>query len=132
MNGKLNSVFWTLRVGLGAAAFLAGLDKFFDILADWPAYLSPLAAQALPLSPAVFMRAVGVIEMAVGIALLAGLTRIGGYVMMAWLIGVAVNLVTTGRFFDVAVRDVEMAVAAFALARLSEVRAGRAALAEAA
>jgi hypothetical protein len=76
----------------------------------------------LPVSADTFMRAVGVIEMAVGVLILTGFTRIGGYVLMAWLAGIAMFLVTAGRFFDVAVRDVVMALAAFTLARLTEVR----------
>jgi uncharacterized membrane protein YphA (DoxX/SURF4 family) len=123
MDQRMTTVFWTLRIGLGAAAFLAGCDKFFNILADWEAHLSPLVAGVLPISAASFMHIVGVIEIVVGLAVLGGVTRLGGYVMMAWLLGIAVNLVTTGTFFDVAVRDVEIALAAFALAQLSEVRA---------
>jgi len=117
---RLTTPWWALRVGLGAAAFLAGLDKFFNILADWQGYLSPMAAHLLPIGPTAFMHAVGVIEMAVGLAILAGLTQIGGYVAGLWLIGIALNLVTTGRYFDVAVRDVIMAIGAFTLARLTE------------
>ena len=117
---RLTTPWWTLRVALGAAAFLAGLDKFFNLLADWPAYLSPLATHALPVSAASFMHAVGVIEMVVGAAILAGYTWLGGYVASAWLMCIAINLVTTGRYFDIAVRDVVMAVAAFTLAQLSE------------
>src|SRR5262249_9954913 len=109
-----------LRVGLGGAALLAGLDKFFNVLADWTAYLSPMAAHVLPMSAASFMHIIGVVEMAVGVAILAGLTRLGGYAAGVWVVLLAVNLVTTGRFFDVAVRDVEMAIAAFTLARLTE------------
>ncbi len=123
---RLTSAFWALRLGIGGAAFLAGLDKFFNLLANWPEYLSPLAAAALPISAATFMHIVGVIEMIVGAAILAGLTEIGGYVAAAWLIGIALNLVTTGRFFDIAVRDVEMAIAAFTLARLTEAGVARA------
>ena len=121
-DGKLNSVWWTLRIGLGLGAFLAGLDKFFNLLTDWTMYLSPLATRVLPVTAPVFMRTVGVVEMIVGIALLAGYTRLFGYIMMAWLIGIACNLLTTGMFFDLAVRDVEICLAAFTLARLSEVR----------
>ena len=121
---RLTTPWWALRAGLGAAAFLAGLDKFFNLLADWPAYLSPLAAAVLPMSAASFMHVIGVIEMIVGAAILAGVTRLGGYVAAAWLLGIAVNLVTTGRYFDVAVRDVEMAIAAFTLARLTEAGVG--------
>lgn len=120
---RLNSAWWVLRIGLGLGAFLAGLDKFFNILADWTMYLSPLATKVIPVSAPVFMRTVGVVEMIVGIALLAGYTRLFGYIMMAWLLGIACNLVSTGMFFDLAVRDVEISLAAFTLARLSEVRA---------
>ncbi|HEY7291000.1 MAG TPA: hypothetical protein VH583_14275 [Vicinamibacterales bacterium] len=105
---------------LGATAFLAGLDKFFNLLADWPGYLSPIVAHLLPVSASAFMHVVGVVEMVVGVVILAGYTEIGGYVIAIWLLGIAVNLVTTGRFFDVAVRDVAMAVAGFTLARLTE------------
>lgn len=117
---RLIAPWWALRVGLGGAAFLAGLDKFFNILADWTAYLSPLAVRLLPFSAATFMHLVGVIEMAVGLAILVGFTELGGYVAGAWLLAIAVNLVTTGHYFDVAVRDVLMAIAAFTLARLTE------------
>src|SRR5262245_46008773 len=122
MDKRLDSVWWVLRIGLGLGAFLAGLDKFFNILTNWEMYLSPLAGKLIPVEPALFMQVVGVVEMAVGVLLLAGVTRIGGYVMMGWLVAIALNLVSTGMFFDLAVRDVEMALGAFALARLSEVR----------
>ena len=122
MNPKLDSAWWALRIGLGLAAFLAGLDKFFNILTDWAMYVSPTLERALPVSADVFLYVVGAIEMSVGVLILAGFTRVGGYVVMAWLVGIAASLVTTGRFFDVAVRDVEMAIAAYTLARLTEVR----------
>jgi uncharacterized membrane protein YphA (DoxX/SURF4 family) len=122
----MTTPWWMLRVVLGAAAFLAGLDKFFNLLADWPAYLSPAAASVLPIGATSFMHVVGVIEMVVGAVILAGYTRLGGYVASIWLLCIAVNLATTGRYFDVAVRDVVMAVAAFTLARLSEAGAATA------
>ena len=121
MNPRLNTPWLALRFGIGVTATLAGLDKFFNLLADWGTYVSPLAAQVLPLSTDTFMAIVGVIEVAVGAAILAGWTRLGAYVASAWLLGVAVNLAAAG-FFDIAVRDVVMAIAAFTLARLAEVR----------
>ena len=69
------------------------------------------------------MRVAGVIEIVAGVAVLAGLTRLGGYVIAGWLTAIALSLVTTGQYFDVAVRDLVMACGAFVLARLSEVRA---------
>src|SRR5512135_1734291 len=105
---RLTAPWWTLRFALGGAAFLAGLDKYFNLLAYWPGYLSPLAAGLLPMSAASFMHIIGVVEMLVGFVILAGYTRLGGYVAAVWLVGIAVNLVTTGRYFDVAVRDLVM------------------------
>jgi uncharacterized membrane protein YphA (DoxX/SURF4 family) len=122
MDQRLNLPYWVLRIGIGLGAFLAGLDKFFNILADWEMYLSPLATKLLPVSAPVFMRIVGVIEMLAGTLLLIGVTEIGGYIVMAWLIAIAVNLVTTGQFYDLAVRDVEISLGSFTLARLTAVR----------
>jgi len=101
MDNRLNSAFWALRIGLGAGAFLAGLDKFFNILADWETYLSPLATRMLPLSAGALMRVVGVIEMIAGLALLAGLTRIAAYVVMAWLIAIAIGAYTLARLAEI-------------------------------
>jgi uncharacterized membrane protein YphA (DoxX/SURF4 family) len=119
---KLVTVWWVLRIGLGLGPFLAGLDKFFNLLTDWTMYLSPLALKVVPVSAPVFMRAVGVVEMIVGLLILAGGTRIGGYVAMVWLVAIAANLVSMGMFYDLAVRDVEIALSAFALAVLTEVK----------
>ena len=78
---RLTAPWWALRMGLGGTAFLAGLDKYFNLLADWPGYLSPLATAILPISASAFMHIVGVVEIAVGLVLLAGYTRLGGYVV---------------------------------------------------
>ena len=121
MDNRLNTPWVALRYGIGLTAALAGIDKFFNLLTDWSAYVSPLAAQILPVSTDTFMGIVGVIEFAVGVAVLTGWTRAGAYVASAWLLGIAVNLVAAG-FYDVAVRDVVMSLAAFTLARLAEVR----------
>ena len=121
-DARIEQAWWILRIGLGVGPFLAGLDKYFNLLANWPAYLSPLALKMLPFSGQTFMHIVGVVEMVVGLTILTKWTRVGAYVASAWLVAIAINLVSTGTFFDVAVRDVEMALAAFVLARLTEVR----------
>jgi uncharacterized membrane protein YphA (DoxX/SURF4 family) len=118
----LNSAWWALRIGLGVGPFLAGLDKFFNILAEWGMYLSPAVERLLPVSSGSFLRAVGVVEMLVGLAILTRWTRLGAYVAAAWLVTIAGSLLTTGAFFDLAVRDVEIAIGAYALARLTEAR----------
>jgi hypothetical protein len=120
MDTRLSLPLRALRLALGLAATLAGLDKFFNILADWGAYVSPMAASALPVSIGTFMGIVGVIEMGVGLTMLTVSPRIGGYTASVWLLLVGVNL-TAGGHFDVAVRDVVMAIAAFVVARAAEV-----------
>ncbi|MFI5103782.1 MAG: DoxX family membrane protein [Terriglobales bacterium] len=110
------------RFALGLMAFLAGLDKFLNLLTNWEQYVSPLVQRVLPFSATTFMHIVGVIEIIVGLAILTKATRLGAYVAAAWLVCIAVALVTTGQFFDVAVRDLELAVAAFVLAKLTEIR----------
>ena len=122
LDKKLNSAWWALRIGLGLGPFLAGLDKFFNLLADWKMYLSPMATRLLPVSDVVFMHTIGVVEMIVGLAILTRWTRIGSYVAMAWLIAIALNLASTGMFFDLAVRDLEIALGAYTLARITEAR----------
>ena len=122
MDSRLNSSFWTLRIAFGLTAFLAGLDKFLNLLTNWEKYASPLVLKIVPLSAGTLMRAAGVIEIIAGLAVLAGITRLGGYVVAAWLTLIALSLVTSGQYFDVAVRDLVMACGAFVLARLSEVR----------
>ena len=122
MDTRLNSAFWTLRIAFGLTAFLAGLDKFFNLLTNWEQYASPLVMGIVPLSAGTLMRVAGVIEIFAGLAILAGVTRLGGYVVAAWLTLIALTLITTGKYFDVAVRDLVMACGAFVLARLSEVR----------
>jgi uncharacterized membrane protein YphA (DoxX/SURF4 family) len=119
---NLNSAWWALRIGLGVVPFLAGLDKFFNLLTNWEMYLSPQMQRLLPVSGTTFMHIVGVIEMAVGLAILTRWTRLGSYVAMLWLVLIALNLIATGGFLDVAVRDLVMAIAAYTLARLTEAR----------
>jgi uncharacterized membrane protein YphA (DoxX/SURF4 family) len=101
---------------------ITGLDKFFNKLADWGMYLSPLATKVVPVSPPTFMHVVGVVEIVAGLIVLSRWTKIGSYIVMLWLLGIAVNLLTTGMFYDLAMRDVEIALGAFALSQLSTVR----------
>lgn len=100
---------------------IAGLDKYFNKLADWGMYLSP-QAKMLPVSTPTFMHIVGVVEIVAGLIVLSRWTKIGSYIVMVWLIAIAVNLVSTGMFYDLAVRDLEIAVGAFALSQLTTVR----------
>lgn len=117
------SIYQPLRWTFGLVPVVAGLDKFIGLLADWEGYLSPAIASLLPVSPGTFMAVVGVIEIAAGVIVLTRWTRLGAYLVMAWLVLIALNLLLAGRY-DVAVRDLVMAVGAYTLARLSEARQG--------
>jgi hypothetical protein len=89
-------------------------------------YLSPLATKVVPVSTPTFMHIVGVVEIVAGLVVLSRWTKIGSYIVMLWLLGIAVNLLTTNMFYDLAMRDVEIALGAFALSQLSAVREQRA------
>jgi uncharacterized membrane protein YphA (DoxX/SURF4 family) len=119
--GKIGSAFWILRLGLGLSAFAAGADKFTNVLTNWEKYLSRDADQAIPMSRKNFMRLVGVIEMLVGAGILTSHTRLASYGASAWLLAISANLIAR-RDYDIAVRDVNMALAAFALGQLSGAR----------
>ena len=129
-DNRLNGAWWALRIGLGVGPIVAGIDKYFNILTDWSMYLSPLATKVVPLSAATIMHIIGVVEVIAGIIVLSRWTRIGSYIVMLWLLGIAVNLLTTGMFYDLAVRDVEIAIGAFTLAQLTAVRQAHAEQAE--
>ena len=121
-DSRLSSSYWALRVAFIAVPILAGLDKFTNLLTYWPHYLSPAFARMLPISASAFMHTVGIVEIVAGVLVLWK-ARIGAYVVMAWLACIAINLASMG-LYDIAIRDVGLAVGAFALARLDEVRAG--------
>ena len=119
---QLNAGYWALRIAFGLGPLLAGLDKFTNILVNWEKYLSPMVQRNLPFSPTTFMQLVGGIEIVVGVAILFGASRVFGYIAMVWLWGIAVNLITTGTYYDIAVRDILLGMCAYALARVTEAR----------
>jgi uncharacterized membrane protein YphA (DoxX/SURF4 family) len=110
--------FWLLRVGFAALPILFGLDKFFDVLVNWEIYLAPWINDIVPGTAAEAMYAVGVIEIAAGIAV-ALKPRYAAYVVAAWLGGIIVNLLTLSGYYDVALRDFGLLVGALTLARLA-------------
>jgi len=120
---RLNLSWWALRIGLGVGPIVTGIDKYFNKLTDWTMYLSPLATKVVPVSAATFMHIVGGVEIIAGLVVLSRWTKLGSQIVALWLLGIAVNLLTTGMFYDLAMRDVEIAIAAFVLSQLSAVRA---------
>jgi hypothetical protein len=94
------------------------LDKFFHLLTNWDMYLAPQIARMLPVSGHQFMLAVGAVEVIAGL-LVAIKPRFGAYVVAAWLLGIICNLLMTGGFFDVALRDFGLMLGAISLGRLA-------------
>lgn len=121
-DNRLNTAWWALKLGAGLGPIIAGVDKYFNKLADWGMYLNPLATKVIPVSTPTFMHIVGVVEIIAGIIVLSRWTKIGSYIVMLWLLGIVINLVSMGMFYDLAVRDIEIAIGAFALAQLANVR----------
>src|SRR3954470_13246584 len=112
--------FLLLRTVLTVAPVVFGLDKFANLLTDWPKYLAPWIDSIVPGTAQQAMYAVGVVEVIAGIAV-AVLPRYGALVVAAWLAGIIVNLLTGPGFYDVALRDFGLLVGALARARLAVV-----------
>lgn len=109
----------TLKYLFGLVPIVAGADKFTNVLAQWETYLNPMALNIVPVSASTFMQGVGIIEIVAGILVFAR-PRIGGFVVMAWLLAIAAQLLVWGRFLDIAVRDIVVALGgALTLARLT-------------
>ena len=119
-NEIVRSVWSTLRIVFGIVPIVAGADKFTDLLTNWDMYLHPGIASMLPFSVHTFMQIVGVIEILAGIIVLIK-PALGGYIVMIWLICIALQLIASGKYFDVAVRDLVMAFSAMSMARLTKV-----------
>jgi hypothetical protein len=116
--GPAYQAYRILQFAFAVAPLVAGIDKFLHWLVDWDRYLCPLARRLLGDHSHEFMLAVGVIEIIAGIGV-ALKPKFFGYVVAAWLIGIVVNLLLCGTFFDIALRDFGLALGALALARLS-------------
>ncbi len=110
--------FALLRTAFTVAPIVFGLDKFFNLLTDWQGYLAPLVDRLVPGTAHQVMLVVGVIEIAAGV-LVAVRPQLWGYVVAAWLAGIIMNLLLIPGFYDVALRDFGLLLAALALAQLA-------------
>src|SRR4051812_49861751 len=112
--------FILLRIAFTVAPIAFGLDKFFNVMVDWPNYLAPWINDIAPGSGQDFMYFVGGIEILAGL-MVALKPRYGAYVVAAWLAGIIINLLTHSGFYDIALRDFGLMLAALTLARLASV-----------
>ncbi|MCB5294202.1 hypothetical protein [Arthrobacter sp. SO3] len=114
--------FLLLRTVFTVAPVVFGLDKFTNLLTDWTMYLAPAVTAVVPLPAQTFMYVVGVVEIVAGVTV-AVRPRFGSLLVAAWLLGIILNLLILGSFFDVALRDFGLLVGALALNRLSPAKA---------
>lgn len=119
MDSNVQLVKNTLKYTFGLVPIVAGLDKFTNILTNWSQYISEGLAEMISFEPTSFMMIVGVIEIVAGVLVLIK-TKLGAYVVSAWLVAIALTLIFSWSYVDVAVRDLVMAIAAFCLAKLYE------------
>ncbi len=115
---SIKPTFNLLKLTFGIVPIVAGLDKFTNLLTNWEQYVHPGVAAMIP--AATFMMIVGIVEIIAGIIVLKK-TEIGGYIVAGWLTLVALSLLISFKFVDMAVRDLVMAIAAFSMARLAHV-----------
>src|SRR4051812_17184629 len=116
--GRHRQAFLLLRTVFVIAPILFGLDKFTNLLTDWTMYLAPVATSVVPLPAQTIMYIVGVVEILAGVVV-AVRPRIGSAIVALWLLGIIINLIVLGSFYDVALRDFGLLVGALALNRLS-------------
>jgi hypothetical protein len=110
--------FLLLRIGFTVAPILFGLDKFLNWLVQWDRYLAPEFNDIIPGNAHQAMLAIGVVEIVAGLVV-AFRPRFGGYLVAAWLGGIIVNLLVQADFYDIALRDFGLLLAALTLARLA-------------
>jgi uncharacterized membrane protein YphA (DoxX/SURF4 family) len=110
--------YMILRVTFVLVPILSGLDKFFNFMVEWPRYLAPWVDDLVPVTPQEFMDVVGAIEIAAGLLVLIS-ARWGSLLVAVWLGGIIVNLLTYSGYYDIALRDFGLFLAALALGRLA-------------
>ncbi len=112
---QLQKILW---LTYGVVPIVAGLDKFTNLLTNWESYLGAGIKSMLPIEAMTFMKIVGIIEILAGIIVFVR-PKMGAYIVMVWLICIALELIFSGHYLDVAVRDLVMAIGAYTLAQLS-------------
>jgi hypothetical protein len=111
--------FRILQVAFVIAPIVAGFDKFFYSLTNWSQYLSPRAMQMVDGHDRAFFAILGVVEIIAGIGVLFK-PKIFAYIVSVWLLCIVINLLMVGHYFDIALRDIGLMLAAFALGKLAQ------------
>lgn len=119
MSDQTNTAWWALRIAFFLGLVLAGLDKFLHLLTNWDQYVSPMAQRMLGTHSHQFTLVAGALEIILGVLVITSWTKLGAYLASFWLLLMTVNLIMTGQYRDVALRDLALCLSAFALAKLT-------------
>lgn len=117
---QTRTAYIILRYTFGLMPLIVGVDKFLNLLTYWGGYMSPVVVKLLPVPIHMFMIGVGIFEISIGVLILTKWTKLGAYLLAAYLFGVTINLITFPGLYDIALRDLALVFAALALAKLAE------------
>ena len=116
---KCYQAFRLLQFTFVVAPIAAGLDKFFNLLTHWSDYLAPVVSRVIHYHDHGFMMFVGIVEIIAGIGVIFK-PNIFAYIISIWLLGIIINLLLTGQYFDIALRDLGLLLGSLALGSLSQ------------
>lgn len=119
---RIHCAWWLLRLTYGLLFIVAGADKFLNMITVWVKYVSPMTVQYIAIQPGMLMQGVGILEIVLGFMILTKFTRLGAHLAALWLLVIAANLISLGFPYDIAVRDIVMAVGACVLGCLTPVK----------
>jgi hypothetical protein len=115
-SSAVRQAYQLLHIAFFLLPVIAGLDKFFHLLANWDMYLAPRIAVLSPIPAHQLMLIIGVVEIAAGV-IVAFWPRVGAWIVCLWLWAIIINLLVARGFYDIALRDFGLSLCALALAR---------------
>jgi len=120
---KINTTWWILKITYGLLFILSGADKFLNLIVNWQKYISPTLLSMLHISPVIIALIAGLVEVALGIAILSPKnTKLGAYLVVGWMLIMIANLLSMHSYYDIAIRDFFIMIGAFTLAQLTIIR----------
>lgn len=119
---KFNMTWMMLKVSYGLLFIVLGVDKFLNIITNWSIYINHSILNVLPLTIDQFIMGLAIIEIIIGLMIITAFTRMGSALAVLWFLIIAIDLISLGRFYDIATRDIMLAIGAIALTNLTQIR----------
>ncbi|MGE0010134.1 MAG: hypothetical protein AB7F19_06390 [Candidatus Babeliales bacterium] len=131
MRAHLQKAWYILYYTYGLFSIIVGIDKCCNIFAQWQHYINPYIPKLLHLEMAQFMYMLAALEIATGLLVFIK-PLLGGYITMALLMVVIINLISIGWYvplgyvpvsqYDTALRALAMFMGAWAFVELTKER----------